>query len=164
MTETAMPNDSFDWDTARAQLGKRADEGFPPAWQPEQPDEEILGVVARVTMQAPTAYGPSPVVELVLESGERLSVWLYHTVLRRSFERERVSLGELVLIRYLGKRKPDGGGNAYDDYRLVVHRPQQSGEPDWVGMANRYNDELEDGAPRPRHEDDLPPADDDIPF
>src|SRR3954470_8429209 len=85
MTET-MPNESFDWDAARAQLGKRADEGFPPAWQPEEPDEEILGVVARVTMQAPTAFGPSPVVELVLESGERLSVWLYHTVLRRSFE------------------------------------------------------------------------------
>lgn len=165
---TEMPNEAFDWAAAREQLRKRADEGFAAAWQPEEPDEEVVGIVRRVTMQAPTSFGPSPVVELELQDGERISVWLYHTVLRRSFEREQVRLGELVLIRYLGKRRPEGGGNAYDDYRLVVHRAGSSGgEPDWAEMADRYRDSLDDDQPRhaaDRGPAEPPPLDDDIPF
>ena len=162
-----MPNETYDWDALYERLRKQADEGFPPPWQPEQPDEEIVGIVRRVTMQAPTSFGPSPVVELELKSGDRMSVWLYHTVLRRSFERERVQLGEVVLIRWLGKRRPEGGGNAYDDYRLVVHRQGQSGDPDWTEMADRYGDTLDEAAPRPREEEPAPgfaASDEDIPF
>lgn len=141
MTDTAaMPNETHDWDEVAARMRKQADEGFPPAWQPEQPDDEIIGVLARVTMQAPTSYGPAPVVELVMPaSGARFSVWLFHTVLRRAFERERPALGETVLIRYLGKRRPESGGNAYDDYRLIVDRPLASDAPDWEAMADRYD-------------------------
>ena len=129
-----------------------------------------MGVVAKVTMQAPTAFGPSPVVELALESGDRMSVWLYHTVLRRMFQRERVELGEVVLVRWLGKRTPEGGGNAYDDYKLVVMRDVDPGKPDWAGMAERYGDVEDEGGRAMRGPvvagDDFPdaPGADDIPF
>jgi len=161
-----MPNETHDWDAEKARLRKRADEGFPPTWQPEQPDDEVIGVLTKVTMQAPTAFGPCPVVTLALESGELVSVFLFHTVLRRMFERERVTLGEMVLIRYLGERKPEGGGKPYVDYRLVVLRPD-GGEPDWAGMAERYGDHVDDDFPRGRGEEGEPladPAGDDIPF
>jgi len=162
-----MPNETHDWEAERERLRKQADEGFPPAWRPEEPDDEVFGTVVKVQMQAPTQYGPAPVVTLALESGELVSVFLFHTVLRRMFQRERVALGERVLIRWLGKRTPEGGGNAYDDYRLVVSRPQASGEPDWAGMAERYGDVEDEGgrAMRGSQGSELAgPGDDDIPF
>jgi hypothetical protein len=132
--------------------------------------DEIFGYVRRVVMQAPTSYGPAPVVELELpRSGQRISIWLFHKVLRQSFERERVRLGELVLIRYLGKKHPEGGGNAYDNYRLVVDRKEEGGEPDWGAMAERYGDESDRGIvrrgdPDPGPDESFIPSDDDIPF
>jgi hypothetical protein len=165
-----MPDETHDWaadwDAARERMRKAADEGFPESWQPESPDDEIVGTLARVTMQAPTSFGPAPVVELVLPGGARCSVWLFHTVLRRAFEREAPALGERLLIRWLGKRRPDGGGNAYDDYRLIVDRPENKGAPDWAAMAQHYDDVQNDVA-RGRGEPDTAPdaaSDDDTPF
>ena len=165
-----MPNETFDWDEARERMRQAADEGFATAWQPENPDDEIVGVLVKVTMQAPTSFGPAPVVELETPTGARYSVWLFHTVLRRAFEREAVGLGERVLIRWLGKKTPEGGGNSYDDYRLVVDRPAPKGQPDWKAMADRYGDERDEPLIR-RGEDDRPgddfgadPNADDIPF
>lgn len=167
MATMEMPNETHDWDAIAERMRKAADEGFPTAWQPESPDDEIIGTLARVTMQAPTSYGPAPVVELVTPVGARYSVWLFHTVLRRAFEREAPALGERVLIRWLGKRRPDGGGNEYDDYRVIVDRPEAAGQPDWQAMASRYGDH---DVARHRSEEavaDVPDgyaADDDIPF
>jgi len=163
-----MPNETYDWDSIAERMRKAADEGFPTSWQPEEPGDEILGTLARVTMQAPTSYGPAPVVELVTPVGGRFSVWLFHTVLRRAFEREAPALGERVLIRYLGKRRPEGGGNEYDDYRLIVDRPEASGSPDWTTMATRYGDHdvargRVDADPGPPDES-YGHSDDDIPF
>ena len=161
------PNETHDWEEARARMQQAADEGFANSWQPEQPDDEIVGVLTKVTMQAPTSYGPAPVIELETPIGTRYSVWLFHTVLRRAFEREAPELGERVLIRWLGKKRPEGG-NEYDDYRVVVDRPQAKGKPDWGAMANAYGDHQDDVA-RARTEPDeplIPGADpeDDIPF
>jgi len=127
-----MPNETYDWDAIRERLRKRADEGFPASWQPEEVGDELLGVVRRVVLAAPTRqYGTAAVVELETEVGARYSVWLFHKVLRQAFIRERVQLGELVLIRWLGKKTPEGGGNSYDNYEVVVDRPEATGSPDW---------------------------------
>ena len=165
MTAAAMPNETYNWEEAAAALRKRADEGFPSAWIPEEPGDELLGWLRRFQMQAPSAYGPVPVLELERPGGDLVSVWLHHTVLRRAFERERVRLGEFVLIRYEGKTKPEGGGNAYDNYKLVVDRKNVDAEPDWAEVAERYNDET---PPMTRRRDEIDltagSADDDIPF
>jgi len=168
-----MPNETADWDKLAGELRKRADEEFPTSWQPEQPGDELIGFVRRVVMQAPTSYGPSPVVEIETPTGTRYSLWLFHKVLRQSFERERVKLNELVLVRYLGEKRPEGGGNAYANYRLIVDRAKSDAEPDWAGIADAYGDEA--AAPvRGRRESPPPdegqwdpgsdPEADDIPF
>lgn len=166
-----MPNETYDWDGVRERLRQDADRGYPPAWQPDEPDEEIFGVVVAVRPMAPTVFGPAPIVELEDPTGTRWSIWLVHTVLRRAFERQRVALGETVLIRYLGKHHPETGGNAYDNYTLVVDRPAPTGQPDWDGISKRYQDGTLDeeidppaahSARAPAPEPDA--ADDDIPF
>lgn len=163
-----MPGENYDWDEVRERLRQEADRGFPPAWTPEEPDEEIFGVFVGFNPQAPTKlYGPAPVVELEDPTGTRWSVWLLHKVLRLHFERQRPALGERILIRYLGKVRPDGGGNAYDNYALVLDRPT-SGAPDWAGIAQRYGDEPLDEPHRPptaAARSDAPNLDqEDIPF
>ena len=41
---------------------------------------------------------------------------------RREFLRQSPAAGEAVLVRYLGRVQPDGGGPAYESYKLVVDR------------------------------------------
>jgi hypothetical protein len=163
-----MPNENYDWDEARERLRKDADEGFPPSWQPENPDDEILGTVVAVNPAAPTRqYGNAPVVQIVDPVGVKWSVWLFHKVLRQNFIRQRVAVGEVVLIRYLGKVYPEGGGNAYDNYAVVVDRPVSRGDVDWDAIARRYQDDAGDlDEPQSRRSEAEPPhpADDDIPF
>jgi hypothetical protein len=108
-----------------------------------------------------TAYGPVPVVELEqLGTHAAWSVWLMHAVLRREFERQRPAIGEAVLVRYLGRAQPDGGGDPYEVYRVVVDRPDENTDVDWTAIAARHGDESEPApTPTPANE-----ADDEIPF
>jgi hypothetical protein len=161
-----MPNEHYPWHEVESRLREAAERENAPAWQPEQGDE-LVGFVVALNEAAPTAYGSAPVVELERANGERVSVWLFHATLRREFERAKVRAGEAVLIRYHGKVQPDGGGNAYASYTLVVDRPPTGAEFDWRAVAERYGDELAPGAPEPSGSSSSsgsPLPDDDIPF
>jgi hypothetical protein len=159
-----MPNESYPWADVVPRLRELAERENPPPWQPEQGDE-IVGYVVALNESAPTAYGSAPVVELETPNGEHVSVWLFHATLRREFERARVRAGEAVLIRYHGKVQPEGGGNAYARYTLVVDRPAAGTEFDWSAVAERYGDELAPDAPVPASSSSGEQyADDDIPF
>jgi hypothetical protein len=153
-----------EWDETAARLREEADRDYPDAWIPKAEGDELLGRIVSLRPAVQTAYGPAPVVELEDPLGTTWSVWLLHTVLRRAFERERPALGELVLIRYVGKVQPDGGGPAYEHYRLVVDRKAEGGEPDWVGMAERYGDESAADRVARDNDDRPPPGDEDVPF
>src|SRR5215471_6912954 len=151
-------------DNMRDRLRAAADRGYPQAWIPEEPGDEIAGVVTSVRPAAPTAYGSVPVVELEELGGPTpWSVWLVHAVLRREFVRQSPQPGEAILIRYLGKVQPEGGGAAYESYKLVVDRPTEGNEVDWTRLAARYDPDLLAGEPSDRRE--LPPLEDeDVPF
>lgn len=142
-SSSAPPSESYDWDAARERLREAAKAEHPPAWIPEQDGDELVGVVVEVKPAVPAAFGAVPVVTIDGPAGVH-SVWLHHAVLRRQFERSGVQLGELVLIRYEGRRHPEGGGNAYADYSLVVDRPTPSGSPDWRAIANAHGDPLDE--------------------
>ena len=143
-----VPDERYDWDAARARMREEADRGHPAAWQPEQPDDELFGVLVGVNPAAPTRqYGMAPVVEIEDPAGNRWSVWLFHKVLRNAFARQDVQVGETVLIRWLGKVRPDGGGNSYDNYAVIVDRPMARGEIDWKSIGARYDGDT-DAAPR----------------
>jgi hypothetical protein len=151
----------------RARLREQADRGYPQAWIPEQAGDEIAGVITAVRPAVRTSYGPVPVVELEeLGGATPWSVWLIHTVLRREFLRQRPSLGERILVRYLGRVTPDGGGAAYEAYRLVVDRADQGDEVDWASITHRYDPDLaaEERANEHRHDEPPPLGDEGVPF
>jgi hypothetical protein len=159
-----MPNETYDWEAAAERLREQADRGYPEPWLPESDGEELLGTVVAIREAAPTKFGPCPVVEIQGVGGQAFSVWLNHTVLRRAFERNNVQPGELVLIRYVGRRTPEGGGNDYADYRLVVDRPIGK-TADWRGIAERYGDDVDDDLKRAVPAPPFDPSEaDDIPF
>jgi hypothetical protein len=148
---------SESWEDTAARLREQADRDYPQAWIPQAEGDEVAGVITAIRPVVHTSFGPAPVVELeALGVHTPWSVWLVHTVLRRSFERQRPVVGETVLIRYLGKVQPDGGGAPYENYRVIVDRPDVGNDVDWHGIAARYGD---DAGPQ------LPPADDEsVPF
>jgi len=105
----------------RAQrLRERLNREYPPRWEPQEGDV-LEGTVVRIE-PAPTRFGKAIVVEIVDAGGHGHSVWLLHTVLRNEFHRQRVLVGEFVVLRYDGTRRPDGR-DPYEAYSVVVDRP-----------------------------------------
>jgi hypothetical protein len=137
----APPNEGHDWDQAARdtyqRLRDRATSDAPPAWMPTEEGDELFGTFVDLIPAAPTKFGPAPVVQLAQPSGEVVSVWLLHSVLRREFERAAPAIGENVLIRYLGMVQPEGGGNPYQTYSLTVDR--KAAPVTWEEIANRYD-------------------------
>lgn len=138
------PNEQHDWDQAARdtyqRLREKADQETPKAWMPTEAGDDLVGVLVDVNVAAPTKFGPSPVVTIKrLNDGELVSLWLLHAVLRREFERKQPLIGETVLVRYDGKVRPEGGGNDYDMYTLVLDRPEGAA-PSWDAIADRYKD------------------------
>lgn len=138
-----IADEQYDWQAAHDRLRQAADQvgEAPPAWQP-QPGDEIVGVVVDVQPSVYTRHGNVPVVTLQGPNGGRRSVWLIHTVLRRGFIRANVQLGETVLVRYVGVVQPEGGGQPWHDYRVVVDRAAGGARgPDWQQVAKEHEDE-----------------------
>jgi hypothetical protein len=117
-----------------ARLRAQADRDYPQSWIWRRPGDELVGVVTAIRPSVHTAHGPRPVVELEeLGTGTAWSLWLIHTVLRNEFARRRPVPGETVLVRYLGRVEPDGGGAPYEDYKVVVDRGAEG--VDWHAIA-----------------------------
>lgn len=146
------PNEGHDWDQAARdtyrRLRDRAESDTPPAWMPTEPGDELFGTLANVTAAAPTKFGPAPVVAIAQPSGEIVSVWLLHSVLRREFERAKPTIGETLLIRYLGTVQPEGDGKPYQSYALIVDRAATP--VSWDEIAKRYDGEPIDEPPADR--------------
>lgn len=143
----------------RERLRQEADRAFPEAWRPEQPGDDIAGVIQHIEMR-PTRFGPVPVVTVVDGVGTPVAIWCLHTVLRNELHRLAVTPGEFLYVRWLGKKTPEGG-SAYDDYRVKVDRPQS--RFDWALAGPLPDDTLP--APLPT-DADMPASasGDDIPF
>jgi hypothetical protein len=173
------PNETHDWDAEAArykELRKRfeelADRGFPAAWIKENPGDALMGIVRDIKPAVRTAYGKSPVLEIVEpETGKEWSLWLNHVVLRREVWRVQPELGEMLYVRYEGLVKPESGGPAYENWFVAVDRPEQNTEVDWKAIARSYGDDVDDDddrdfGPGPDLGSGLPDEgkDDDIPF
>jgi hypothetical protein len=116
-----------------AALAERAERPPPESWRPDDASkghpEKLIGELVRYE-ENHTAYGPCRIAVLRNSAGAEFSVWLLHTVLRNEFARLRPKPGELVYVRYLGKRQPkQPGGSPYDAYAVVVDRD----DVDWDG-------------------------------
>jgi hypothetical protein len=164
-----MTTDETAFRHTAARLRQIADEGNAQAFLFEKPGDELLGWVVDINPAAPTRFGFAPVVTVRLPDGRVVSLWLLHAVLRREFERQAPTPGELVLVRYQGTVTPEGA-SAYESYVVVVDRGKPS--VDWTAIATRYGDSLDRPPPEPSpHDPPEPPAGwetdrqaDDIPF
>lgn len=146
-----------------AALHDRAQEPLPESWQPEKAGDEIVGTFVRLD-NATTSYGPCWIV--VLETpmtGELRSVWLFQTALKNQFNKARPKPGELVLVRYEGKRTPKAGGNQYHDYKVVAES-SSGGRFTWDDVAGD-TPQPDDFVPDdPGPDASYSHSDDDVPF
>lgn len=145
-------------------LQDKFDEPLPESWIPEAAGEAIAGTFVRLE-KGETALGPSWIVVLDTGDGVFKSVWLYHTSLANEFKRARPTSGELVAIRYNGKRpvkNPTKGRNKeYHEYKVVVDREHSAAPPQW-DLLDR---EATVSEPEPVEAAAAPPlVDDSIPF
>lgn len=130
-------NDRFD------DLERQASQDFPKSWVPSEADPSIVGEFRRLE-QGTTAYGPARIVVLRTKDGAERSVWLFHAVLKNEFSRVRPKVGELVAIRYLGK-KQGAAGQSYEAYKVVAQRDE--GAPDWDALDSEDDDQGGDWGP-----------------
>jgi hypothetical protein len=125
---------------AAARLTTLADQDFPESWIPSAEESMIVGEFVRLE-QGPTVRGPAWIVVLKTEDGRERSVWLLHTVLRNELARQRPEPGELVLVKYEGK-KESSAGQPYEAYRVLVDRDRAA--PDWDAVDRTSRDGADD--------------------
>lgn len=119
-------------------LAAELDREFPESWIPNDAGDSIVGEFQRLDV-GPTAYGPASIAVLRTREGREQGVWLLATALKSQFARARPTAGELVGVRYLGKRK-GASGHEYQDFRVVVDRP--NAETSWDQVAAEADAEL----------------------
>jgi hypothetical protein len=124
------PNASFD------DLEQQAAQDFPKSWVPSESDPSIVGEFLRLE-QGTTAFGPARIVVLKTKDGNERSLWLFHSVLKNEFNRVRPKVGELVAVRYLGK-KQGAAGQKYESYRVIAQRDESA--PDWDSLGSEDDD------------------------
>jgi hypothetical protein len=129
-------------------LAELAERRPPESWIPTAEGDSIVGEFVRLD-EGPTVRGQAHIMVIKTEDGLERSVWLLHTVLRNELARQRPQPGELVLIKYVGK-KENTAGQHYGAYRVVVDREQRV--PDWDAVtgteaADPEEAPHEDGAP-----------------
>lgn len=110
------------------------DQGYPETWNWEEHGPEVVGYAVRKEV-GQTVNGPCDILILKVKNPdtgeyEHRSVWLFHTALVSKMYRLRPMIGDLVGIRQLGEREPQGGGRPYMDYNVVVYG-QKGGALDW---------------------------------
>lgn len=112
---------STGYDERIAALHEKAKEPLPESWQPTKPGDELAGIFVRLD-RGTTSYGPCWIVVLedIKTPGTFTSIWLFHTALINQFKKARPEVGQLVLVRYEGKRKPKSGGTDYHDWKVLT--------------------------------------------
>lgn len=163
-------------DERLARLRERA-EHKPQSWRFDDNGPEFAGYFQIWTEGMTAGYGKCPIAVFVgYEDGQEWSLWCFHKVLAGQLVKANPQQGELVLIRHLGTVEPDGGGQAYENYRVVVERTSGGGGLSVDRVAElagvEYEGESVKAAERPRA-DEAPigagewapgHTDDDIPF
>jgi hypothetical protein len=156
-------------DARIAELRDRVEQERPQSWVPEQPGDEIAGELLRYGRG--TARGKEAIIAVLrTPEGVERSVWVLGTVLEREFAELQPKAGELLLIRYLGKRESTTGESSYREFRIEAERDEAP--IDWSTIGAKAGAETASPATtdRPRvHEplgeaDKAPEGEDEIPF
>jgi hypothetical protein len=158
----------------RDEIERRAKEAldreWPPSWQPHKAESghphELVGIVLRIDPRVgpSAAFGTySAVIELKATDEHKWTIWANEGgVLHAQLLRQRVQPGELVGVRYLGKKPSQANPDrSYQDYRLA-RVTEDDAEPELVDYDALQRQHGEPAALPPPAEQ--PDPDDDIPF
>ncbi len=149
------------------QASEQLDREFPPVWMPQKdtghPDT-IVGLVLRIDPRVgPSAtFGTySAVIEVRTTAGTEWTVWCNESgALYAQLTRLRVQPGEVVAIRYRGKKESQANpGQSYHDFRLVrVEDDEGPAAPvDYDALQRgRETPALPEGEQAPKPDDDIP--------
>lgn len=108
-----------DFDRLRARL----DAPHAPAWRPE-PGGDLVGTVAGLSNRTHPDWGAYPIVTVATADGE-LAWHAYGAVARQQLDDAAPSVGDLIAVRYEGKREASTGafaGKGYHAWKVVVER------------------------------------------
>jgi hypothetical protein len=111
-----------------AELRDQTERDYPESWIPTEGEPAIAGEYVRLD-HGYNSYGPQDIVVLRTEDGRERGVWLVHLVLREQINRLEPKPGELLCVRWKGKRE-GASGNEYDHYRVAIDRETKSDKPD----------------------------------
>ena len=96
------------------------------AWDPK-PGEATAGRVIRIDENA-SVYGTT-LIEIECEDGSRVPIFL-KTVLQREFTKKKVTLGDVIVVKYFGMKTPiKNGGKDYHSYTLDVFERKSDNNP-----------------------------------
>jgi hypothetical protein len=115
-----------------AAMRERANDARPESWVPREPGEELAGELVRYE-RGETSYGRQIIAIIRTLDGTERACWLLHAVLLDEFAKAKPRPGELLLIRYEGKRE-NASGQPYAAYRLEVDREPVAPEWDAIGQ------------------------------
>ena len=105
---------------------------FPPAWDPQEPGDTIIGELIDV-VKVQTPYGKRRVATVwVPKAGCEVTVWLSKKVLADQWDKREPEIGDHVGIAFRGEREADNGDYSYQLYSVHVERrrPADDGPAD----------------------------------
>jgi hypothetical protein len=144
-------------DDAFADLQEQLEHDAAPWQHRERP--ELLGrcrARARRTSQHSENY---PVLTIETREGDWVDVHAFHTVLWQEVEQQDPQPGDVVGIKYLGRRTGGQSRDGYEAFKLAVVRQSSSGVGDPAVTGSAHMDPRQDGTDLPprepvRHDDD----------
>jgi hypothetical protein len=120
------------------------------AWRPK-PGDVLVGQYTRRDAGVSSYDGRThPILVLKDRTGVEHAVWCFHAVLRERLAALKPKVGELVAVRYKGKRQ--GANAAYHDYAVEIERAESA--DDWQAEAG--DDEFAVDGDGTAAEDDIP--------
>lgn len=123
------------------ELRKRLDQESE-GWRPE-PGDEIAGEIVGLS-ETKGDYEAYPVVTIRTEDGV-FDVHCFHTVLKGQIAEKQPRIGDLIGIKYFGKKEPKRGGSSYEHYRTeLVRKTSSETTPNWGAIASDARDQADD--------------------
>lgn len=149
------------------QANQELDREFPPAWTPHKQGSDhpaqIVGLVERIDPRVGPSrtFGTySAVLEIRATDGQTWTVWANEQgALYAQMVRLRIQPGEVVAIRYRGKKESEQNpGWSYHDYRMVRVGDDGPAQPVDYDQLARSHDQpaLPEGEAAPQPDDDIP--------
>lgn len=123
-------------------------DGFPPAIVFDEVGTLVIGHVVRYS-EGNSEYGLYPICVVADEdSGDEVSLHLFHYVLARKFAELAPAPGERVAVKYLGKKDgKDSAHDAYKNFEVRVDRGEDTSPKgaDGVEWGSYFDGALMDG-------------------